>query len=154
MYSEHIYQHMDEIDRKILNHLLSRGRDSYREIAKELGYSPSTVMKRVKEMEGSGVIKGYSADVDYDQMGFDIHVIVDVRVAKGKLQLIESKIARHGAVLTVFDNTGSFDATVIARFRNRAGLDRFIKKLQTYDFVERTETKLILNTIKEGPIKV
>ncbi len=154
MYSEHTYPRMDEIDRKILNHLLSKGRDSYREIAKELGYSPSTVMKRVKEMEESGIIKGYSADVDYDTMGFDIHVIVDVRVAKGKLQLIESKIARHGAVLAVFDNTGSFDATVIARFRNRAGLDRFIKRLQTYDFVERTETKLILNTIKEGPIKV
>ena len=145
---------MDDIDRRVLNHLLNRGRDSYREIAKELHLSPSTVMKRVREMEKKGMIKRYSAVVDYDSLGFDIHVIVDVRVAKGKLQLIESKIARHGAVLSVFDNTGSFDATVIARFKNRAGLDRFIKRLQTYDFVERTETKLILNTIKEGPIRV
>lgn len=145
---------MDDIDRRVLNHLLNRGRDSYREIAKELHLSPSTVMKRVREMEKKGMIKRYSAVVDYDSLGFDIHVIVDVRVAKGKLQLIESKIARHGAVLSVFDNTGSFDATVIARFKNRAGLDRFIKRLQTYDFVERTETKLILNTIKEGPIRI
>ncbi len=145
---------MDVIDRRVLNHLLNRGRDSYREIAKELHLSPSTVMKRVREMEKKGMIKRYSAVVDYDSLGFDIHVIVDVRVAKGKLQLIESKIARHGSVLSVFDNTGSFDATVIARFKNRAGLDRFIKRLQTYDFVERTETKLILNTIKEGPIRL
>lgn len=145
---------MDDIDRKILNHLQYRGRDSYREIARSIDSSPSTVMKRVRDLESKGLIKGYSAMVDYDLVGFDIHVIVEVRVAKGKLKLIESKIARNGAVQMVFDNTGSSDATVIARFRNRKGLDRFIKKLQTYDFVERTETKLILNTVKEGPMAV
>ncbi len=145
---------MDKADRSIINHLQKKGRDSYREIARELDISPSTVMKRVKDLEDSGIIKGYSARIDYDIVGFDIHVIVDVRVAKGKLQLIESKIARYDSVLMVFDNTGSFDATVIARFKNRAGLDRFLKRLQTYDFVERTETKLILNTIKEGSITV
>ena len=145
---------MDKVDRSIVNHLQEKGRDSYREIARELDISPSTVMKRVRDLEDSGIIKGYSALIDYDLVGYDIHVIVDVRVAKGKLQLIESKIARYDSVLMVFDNTGSFDATVIARFKNRAGLDRFIKRLQTYDFVERTETKLILNTIKDGRITV
>ncbi len=145
---------MDRKDTAIINHLLKRGRDSYREIAKELSLAPATVMKRVKDLEKEGVIKGYSVDLDYDRIGYDIHVIVDVRVAKGKLQLIESKISRHNSVEMVFDNTGSFDATVIARFKNRAGLDRFIKKLQTYDFVERTETKLILKTMKDSPIRI
>lgn len=149
-----IYEAMDRKDNVIVNHLLTNGRDSYREIAKELGMAPATVMKRVKQLEKEGVIKGYSALIDYDSIGYDIHVIVDVRVAKGKLQLIESKIARHGSVQMVFDNTGSFDATVLARFKSRAGLDRFIKKLQTYDFVERTETKLILNTIKDSPVRL
>jgi DNA-binding Lrp family transcriptional regulator len=149
-----IYATMDKKDTMIINHLLKNGRDSYREIAKELDLAPATVMKRVKELEKNGVIKGYSVDLDYDKIGFDIHVIVDVRVAKGKLQLIESKISRHNSVQMVFDNTGSFDATVIARFNNRSRLDRFIKKLQTYDVVERTETKLILNTMKNSPIRL
>lgn len=145
---------MDGLDKEILAHLQQRGRDSYRELAKRLSISPATVMKRVKEMERTGIIKGYSVDVDYDKIGFDIHVIIDVRVAKGKLQLIEKKISKDKSVMMVFDNTGSFDATVIARFSGRRGLDKFIKKLQTYDFVERTETKLILNTIKEAPLKI
>ena len=145
---------MDAVDRRILNHVKDHGRDSYREIAKEVGISPSTVMKRIKEMEDIGIIRGYGALLDYDKMGFDIHVIVDVRVAKGKLHQIEKKIARHPSVLMVFDNTGSFDSTVIARFGNRANLDRFLKLLQTYDFVERTETKLILNTVKDGHLKL
>jgi DNA-binding Lrp family transcriptional regulator len=145
---------MDATDKDILAHLQENGRDSYREIAKTLRLSPATVMKRVKEMERTGLIRGYSVDIDLDRLGYDIHVIVDVRVAKGKLYQIEKKISRDRSVMMVFDNTGSFDATVIARFKNRGGLDRFIKKLQTYDFVERTETKLILNTIKDEGLKL
>jgi len=145
---------MDRTNTDILAHLQQNGRDSYREIAKTLGLAPATVMKRVKEMERTGLIRGYTVDIDLDRLGYDIHVIVDVRVAKGKLQQIEKKIAKDRSVMMVFDNTGSFDATVIARFKNRGGLDRFIKKLQTYDFVERTETKLILNTIKDGSLRV
>lgn len=145
---------MDRTDMEILDHLQIHGRDSYREVAKKLGLSPATVMKRVKELEGEGIIKGYAAVLDLDKIGYDIHVIIDVRVAKGKLQLIEKKISRENSVLMVFDNTGPFDATVIARFKNRGALDRFIKRLQTYDFVERTETKLILNTIKDEGLRV
>jgi DNA-binding Lrp family transcriptional regulator len=138
----------------LFGHLQRNGRDSYREIAKKLGLSPATVMKRTKELERSGVILGYTVSLDYDKLGYDIHVIVDVRVAKGKLQEIEKKIAWDPNVMMVFDNTGPFDATVLARFKNRGGLDRFIKKLQTYDFVERTETKLILNTIKDEGLRI
>ncbi len=145
---------MDRTDLEILSHLQKRGRDSYRLIANALSLSPATVMKRVKEMEKNGIIKGYSVDLDHDLLDHDFHVIVDVRVAKGKLQQIEKRISREKSVMMVFDNTGSFDATVIARFKNRGGLDRFIKKLQTYDFVERTETKLILNTIKDSDLKL
>ena len=122
---------MDATDRKILNHLRRNGRDSYREIARKIGVSPATAMKRVKEMEAEGVIKHYRAVIDYDKLGYDLHVIVDVRVAKGKLQQIEKKIAKHPNVIMVFDNTGSFDATVLARFRGRASLYRFVKSLQT-----------------------
>ncbi|MGA1792336.1 MAG: Lrp/AsnC family transcriptional regulator [Thermoplasmatota archaeon] len=145
---------MDRTDLEIIAHLQRHGRDSYREIAKTLGIAPATVMKRVKELETDGVIKGYTVEVDYDRLGFEIHVIIDVRVAKGKLQQIEKKIAKDPNVMMVFDNTGPFDATVVARFRNRGGLDRFIKRLQTYDFVERTETKLILNTIKDEGLRM
>ena len=145
---------MDGTDLEIIAHLQRYGRDSYREIAKTLGIAPATVMKRVKELETDGVIKGYTVELDYDRLGYEIHVIVDVRVAKGKLHQIEKKIAKDPSVMMVFDNTGPFDATVVARFRNRGGLDRFIKRLQTYDFVERTETKLILNTIKDEGLRM
>jgi len=145
---------IDDIDTRILNHLLQNGRDSYREMAKALKLSPATIMKRVRGLEREGVIKSYTVALDYEKLGYDLHVIIDVRVAKGKLHMVENKIARHNNVLAVYDNTGSFDATVIARFKTRASLDKFLKTLQTYDFVERTETKLILSTIGKKTIKI
>ena len=111
---------VDAVDLKILDHLQDRGRDSYRDIAKKLKLSPATVMKRVHTLEKKGIIKYYQAAVDYDKLGYDLHVITDVRVAKGKLHMVEKKISKHPNVMNVYDNTGSFDATVIARFKTRA----------------------------------
>ena len=50
--------------------------------------------------------------------------------------------------------TGDFDAAILARFKNRRQMDSFLKKIQTYDFVERTNTRLILNAIKEKNVRV
>ena len=47
-----------------------------------------------------------------------------------------------------------FDAVIIARFKNRKSMDYFLKKIQTYDFIERTFTKFILHTIKEEPLRI
>ena len=75
-------------------------------------------------------------------------------VSKGKLFEVEKKIATDPSVHAVYDITGHFDVIVIARFKTRKSLDNFIKKIQTYDFVEKTETAIVLNTIKEAPMGV
>jgi len=140
---------LDENDKKIIEILTENSRLSYRQIAKKLALSVATVMNRVKKLENEKIIKKYSALLDYEKLGFDIDVIIDVRISKGKLLEVESVIAKNPNVFAVYDVTGGFDAVVLARFPNRRKMDNFIKKLQKLDFVERTETKLILNTIKE-----
>lgn len=144
----------DELDLKILNLLADSGRFSYRKIAKRLSVSTATVMSRVNKMEKDGVIRKYAAVLDREKLGYEFSVIVDVRVSKGKLAEVEKKIALHPNVQAVFDVTGQFDTMILASFKKRDDLDHFLKKLQAYDFVERTETKLILNTVKEENIKI
>lgn len=145
---------IDNLDKKIINELSADSKQSYRDIAKRVRASAVTVMKRLHRLEREKVIRGYSIDIDYEKIGFEISVIVDVRVSKGKLIQVEKKIAAHKNVFAVYDNTGQFDVTVLARFRTRAGMDNFLKRLQSFDFVQRTETKLILGTIKEGNLEV
>ena len=144
---------IDELDKKILNILLEDARLSYRKIAKMLKVSPATIMNRINHLN-KNIIKKYSVLLDYEKLGYEIEVIIELRISKGKLIEVEKKIATHPNVVAVYDITGDFDAVIIARFKNRKSMDLFLKKIQTYDFVERTETKLILNMIKEDNVKV
>jgi Lrp/AsnC family transcriptional regulator, regulator for asnA, asnC and gidA len=143
---------IDETDKKLLNVLLADSRLSYRQIASKLSVSVATVMNRIKKLEKDKVIKGYTTVLDYDKLGYDIDAIISMKISKGKLLQVENKIANHPSVAAVFDTTGDFDSVAIAKFKNRKALDTFLKKVQTYDFVEGTHTSLILNTIKNSQI--
>tara|TARA_Y100000310_G_scaffold286814_1_gene311300 strand:+ start:1054 stop:1500 length:447 start_codon:yes stop_codon:yes gene_type:complete len=145
---------IDKTDTKILNVILENSRLSYREIAKKVGVSVVTILKRVKRLNKEKIIKSYTAELDYEKLGYDVHVMIKLRIAKGMLFEVEKKIAKNSHVFAVYDITGAFDSIVIAKFKTRRSLDSFLKKIQTYDFVERTETSMILNTIKEKAISV
>src|SRR3989338_6028957 len=145
---------MDKKNLALLNALTADGRASLKDLARMLKVSPVTIMNRMQAMEKEGTIKHYSTALDYEKLGYDVEVMVQLRISKGKLHDLEEKIAKHPNVVAVYDITGNFDAAIIARFKNRRGMDAFLKKIQTYDFVERTNTSLILRTIKEEPIKL
>jgi DNA-binding Lrp family transcriptional regulator len=137
------------LDDKILNVLLENSRLSYRQIAKKLKTSVATIMNHVNKLEESKIIKRYTADIDFYKIGYDIKVIIQLRISKCKLFEVEKKIGKNPSVFAVYDITGDYDAILLCRFKTRNSLDKFLKEIQTYDFVERTHTSFILNTIKE-----
>jgi DNA-binding Lrp family transcriptional regulator len=145
---------IDDLDKKIINVLIVDSKLSYREIGKRVKVSVATVMHRVKRLEKEGIIKGYTTSVDYEKIGYDVSVIIKMRIAKGKLFELEKKIANDPNIFAVYDVTGDFDSIIIAKFKSRKSMDSFLKKTQAYEFMERTETVLVLNTIKEKQIGV
>lgn len=145
---------LDETDKRIINALIDNARQSLRDIAKKVKVSVATVMHRVHRLEKAGVLSHYTVNLDYEKIGFDVQVIIQLIVSKGMLLEVEKKVASHPNVSAVYDVTGEHDVLVIAKFPSRRSMDLFLKKLQTYDFVEKTKTKLVLSTIKEGPIQV
>ena len=145
---------LDNTDKKILNVLSENSRLSLRQIAAKIKVSVATVMHRLNRLEDEKVIKKYTAYLDYEKIGYDVEVMIEIRISKGRLLDVEKKIAVHPNVFAVYDVTGAFDAVILARFKNRRQMDNFLKKIQTYEFVERTETKLILKTIKEESLMI
>lgn len=144
-----MYNMIDATDKKILNILLKDANASYREIAKKAGVSLGTVMNRMKKLKESGIIKKFTVVIDYEKVGYTLGVLIDVRVSKGKLFEVEKVIAKDPHVFSVYDITGGFDIALVARFQSREELDRFIKGIQKLEYVQRTNTKLILNWMKE-----
>ncbi len=145
---------LSNTDIKVLNALVDNSRLSLRQIASKIGVSVATVMHHINKLEKEKIIKSYTAELDYEKIGYDIEVVIEIRISKGKLLDVEKKIAVHPNVFAIYDVTGAFDAVILARFKTRRHMDNFLKKIQTYEFVERTETKLVLQTIKEEGIKV
>jgi Lrp/AsnC family transcriptional regulator for asnA, asnC and gidA len=145
---------IDKIDEKIINEMIENAKSSLREIATKTKTSFVTVMNRIKRLEKEGVIEKYTAKINYRELGYGVNVLIEVRIAKGKLFELEKKIASSQNVYAVYDTTGEYDATILAKFKNTKQLDEFVKKLQTFEFIERTNTKLMLNIIKEAQIKI
>jgi len=140
---------MDDTDVKILRKLLSDARFSYRKIADQIGVSPPTVLARVKRLEADNIIKFYSAILDHEKLGYDLTAIIEVTSVKGKISEVESHIAKFPNVCAVYDITGLTDMVVVAKFKNRAQLSNFVKKDLSLPYVERTNTHVVLITVKE-----
>ncbi|SFS07174.1 transcriptional regulator, AsnC family [Halomicrobium zhouii] len=68
---------LDDVDREILFALQDDARNlSSGEIAERTDASSSTVRKRIQRLESDGIIKGYSADVDYQQSGYPLRMLL------------------------------------------------------------------------------
>ena len=140
---------LDEIDKKIIKVLQDDARTSLRKISELVKVSLGTVSNRVKRMERNGVIKGYSVILDPDQIGWELNVVIGLRIQKGRLIEIQERIAKDSRVHGVYDVTGDFDSMIIARAKNRKDLDDLSKNVLSIDGVERSITHLVLNTVKE-----
>jgi DNA-binding Lrp family transcriptional regulator len=140
---------LDGTDVKILRILLSDARFSSRQIAKKTGVSVGTVLSRMKKMEQTGIIKEYSAIVDHEKLGYELTVIIEMTISKGRLSEIAKDIAKVPNVCCVYNVTGLTDAMVIAKFKKREELSGFTKYLLSLPHVERTNTHVVLTTMKE-----
>jgi DNA-binding Lrp family transcriptional regulator len=141
---------LNETDKKILKNLLEDARFSSRQIAKNVGVSVGTVLSRIKKMEDDGLIKGYSVILDHEKLGYELTVVTEITVSKGRLTEMENEIAKIPNVCGVYDVTGLTDAVIIAKFRSREDLGRFTKQLLALPFIERTNTHVALATVKEN----
>ena len=141
---------LTETDRKILKNLLEDARFSSRQIAKNVGVSVGTVLSKIKKMENVGLIKGYSVILNHEKLGYELTVVTEITVSKGRLVEMENEIAKMPGVCGVYDVTGLTDAIIIGKFKSREDLGKFTKQLLALPYIERTNSHVVLTTVKEN----
>jgi Lrp/AsnC family leucine-responsive transcriptional regulator len=70
---------VEEIDRQIMGLLADDGRMSFTDLAKETGLSVSAVHQRVRRLQKRGVIKGFTALLDHEQIGLPMTAFVSIK---------------------------------------------------------------------------
>lgn len=140
---------LDKTDIKILKNLLVDARLSSRQMALKLGMSTVTILTRIKKMEKEKIVKGYTAIIDHEKLGYDLTAIIEIFTKKGKMVEIENELSSLENVCAVYDVTGESDTVVVAKFKNREELSRFVKTISSKPNVDKTVTNIVLSTVKE-----
>ncbi len=140
---------MDKIDEKILKNLLFDARLSARQLSLKLGLSTVTVLSRIKKLEKEKIIKGYTSVLNHEKLGYDLTAVIEIIAKKDKLVQVEDELSGIENVCAVYDVTGNTDTLIIAKFKGREDLSKFIKNLSAISNVESTITHVVLNTVKE-----
>ncbi|MDC1527980.1 Lrp/AsnC family transcriptional regulator [Gammaproteobacteria bacterium] len=100
---------LDRTDKRILRELQSNGRMSNQELAEKVGLSPSPCLRRVKQLEDEGIIKGYVALVDPAKLGLKMMALIQIRMDRHtpeRFEEFEKTIREYSQVMECILITG------------------------------------------------
>ena len=143
------FEHLEDIDLRILSLMQEDCRLSFNKIARKLGISVGTAFNHIKKLEKKGIINGYTVTLNPDKLGYNLTVIIMIQAEGNFLVDVETEISKSANTVAVYDITGDYDAVAIAKFRDRTSLNAFIKNLLALPHIKRTVTHIALNVIKE-----
>jgi len=148
---------MSKKDDALLEVLRANARKSTKEIAQALGIPISTAYDRIKKLEESGVIEGYRAVLNPKKLGKGMAAIVSLTVnyfsrtgEKVSQRKLAEKLAAIACVEEVHIVAGGNDIIMKVRMANVDELNRFvIDELRNIDGVDKTQTAIILDSVKD-----
>lgn len=140
---------LDETDRLLLQELVRDGRASHRDLAERTGLALGTVNRRVRRLEADGTIRGYSALLDPEAVGWGLTAVIGLRIDKGHVRGVHEQIAKDPRIFGVYDITGEWDGLVLVRLRDREDLDDLVKGTLSLGHIQRTTTMVVLKTVLE-----
>ena len=145
-------QHLDRIDWQILDRLQRDARISNTDLAREVGLSPSPCLRRVRELEQSGVIKDYVTLLEPAEVGLSISVFVQVtleRQVEDALETFERAMLDRAEVTECYLMTGDSDYLLRVAVANVEAYETFLKEhLTRVPGVSGIKSSFALNQVK------
>jgi len=143
---------LDEKNLDLLKELEKNCRQSLKKISKKTGMSITTVYERIKKLEKEGVIKGYQVLIDYEKIGYNLPAIIELVVKRENQFEVANRLIKYRNVSSIYGVTGGTDLMIVAKFKDRNGLTKFINTLFEIEGIQRTETRVILNIFEKNLI--
>ncbi|CUJ84635.1 Leucine-responsive regulatory protein [Ruegeria denitrificans] len=146
---------LDEIDRKILAELQADGRMTNVELAKRVGISAPPCLRRVRTLEESGLIRGYHAEVNSRELGFEVQVFAMVGLesqAESELSAFEERCREWPLVRECHMLNGEVDFILKCVAPDLSSFQQFLTgELLTTPNVASVKTSLVIRGAKDEP---
>lgn len=147
---------LDAIDRRILAALQADGRVTATELADAVGLTTSPCLRRLRILEGAGVIRGYTALVDQVRVGLPVSVFVSIKLERqdeGSMERFEAAIRRCPEVLECYLMTGPRDYLLRVVAKDLSAYERFVKDTLTrLDGIANIESSFALGQVKHSNV--
>jgi DNA-binding Lrp family transcriptional regulator len=114
---------INELDSKILKHLLKDGRAGYNKIAKECGVSTNKVWKRCRAMEKKGIINGATVQINFGHFGYDALATLLISVEAQQMEQVMEFIEKITEVRAYRQYNSVYNVRAVATLRNLNELD-------------------------------
>ncbi len=142
---------MDDLDLRILGILEEDGRISFAALGDRVGLSKTPCWSRVKELEASGVIESYGAQVTPEAIGLGIRALVHIVVGFDEYERFEQAIIEHQSVRCCHAVTGEYDYVLEILAPDMAALDELLRNnLSRLPGVTRFNTSITTRMIKSA----
>lgn len=142
---------MDDIDRQLLSLLIADARAPYADLARSVGLSAPSVHDRVRRLERSGAVRGYSARVDPVALGLGVTALVGILQREGVEQDdLGEALAEIAEIEDCWFVAGEEAFVVKVRVADVDALEHTLGALRRTRGVARTRTVVVLSTRFEG----
>lgn len=143
---------LDDLDLRILSRLQKDARITNVSLAESVNLSPAPCLRRVRELEKSGIIKSYTTLLDPEKLGWDVSVFIEVRLERqveSDLRIFEEIIERFPEVMECYLMTGTSDYLLRVVAKDLKSLQTFITdKLAGTPNVANLRSSIALKQVK------
>jgi len=140
----------DTVDLAIIDQLQHDGRMSAEELSVRISLSRPAVVARLKRMREHGVIRQFTAVVDWEALGYPILAFIHVRTSRFCREQARTMMAMGDAGALVeecYRTTGEWCLLVKVRARSASALEALIDRMRDEENVAATMTTLALSTL-------
>ena len=140
---------LDQVDRDILSILQVEGRSSASHIAAEISMSIPAVTDRIKKLQESGIILGFTTLLDHRKMGLDVSAFITVfSESSSHYNNVVRQANKTPEIVQCFTTTGNGSHVLLAITENTISLEKLLRIIQSWPGVMRTETQMVLSSYK------
>ncbi|MDB5899451.1 MAG: Lrp/AsnC family transcriptional regulator [Ramlibacter sp.] len=147
---------MDAIDRKILKVLQSDGRASLQQIGQAVGLSSSPCWERIRKMEASGVIEGYTVRVNPQALDLNDTVLVQLTLdshTDNTLEKFGEVLATIPEVIEAYLVSGDYDYLLRVAVKDTRDYERLLReRLYKIKGIRHSKSSFVLRTLKKADL--